>query len=230
MYDATLLKIPQKLHVIWVGDERKRPHQNIATWRDNHPDWEFRLWGNADLERGPWRSKRQMAIYREAGRWEGVADLMRYEILFEHGGVYVDADSISVRPLDAWLRVPGMFVVWESEQHRPGLVANTFIGSMAQHPALAAIIRATSRMHTPLWRRTWHIEGWSGIRPRFRYMEAPPWKIVGPMLFTKMLLPYCPRDVTILPSRLFLPKHFEDKEERPAVYARHDWSSTAKPH
>jgi inositol phosphorylceramide mannosyltransferase catalytic subunit len=93
---------------------------------------------------------RQLKIFRDGGYWDGVADLMRYEILFEHGGVYVDADSTSVRPLDHWLLTPPLFAVWESEQHRPGLIANGFIGSVPQHPALAAIIRATARMNKPV--------------------------------------------------------------------------------
>jgi mannosyltransferase OCH1-like enzyme len=70
---------------------------------------------------------------------------MRYEILHDHGGVYVDADSTCVRPLDDWLRDMRMFAIWESEQHRPGLIANGFIGSAPQHPALAAIIHETTR-------------------------------------------------------------------------------------
>jgi mannosyltransferase OCH1-like enzyme len=72
---------------------------------------------------------------------------MRYEILFEQGGVYVDADSTSVRPLDSWLLAPGMVAAWESEQHRPGFIATTFIGSVPQHPVLSTIIRATSRIY-----------------------------------------------------------------------------------
>jgi hypothetical protein len=45
MYDAAAINIPRIIHVIWIGDERKRQDHNIATWRDNHPAWEFRLWG-----------------------------------------------------------------------------------------------------------------------------------------------------------------------------------------
>jgi hypothetical protein len=230
MYDAAAINIPRIIHVIWIGDERARPEQNIATWRNNHPAWEFRLWGNAELERVPWRGKRQIDIYRAGGCWNGIADLMRYEILFEHGGVYVDADSTSVRPLDSWLLAPRMIAAWESEKHRPGLIATTFIGSVPQHPALAAIIRATSRMNTPMWRRTWTIERWSGLRPHFRYSPSTPaWEMVGPGFFTKMILPFCPKDVTIVPSVLFLPDHFEDTEERQSScipYARHYWGTT----
>lgn len=226
MFDAK--PIPRIIHVIWVGDELKRPDDHIATWRANHPDWQFRLWGNTHLDGVNWRAKRQINIFRKSGHWEGVADLMRYEILHEHGGVYVDADSTSVRPLDEWLLAQHMFAVWESETHRPGLIANTFIGSVPRHPALREIIEATSRMNAPVWRRTWRIEKWRGLRPCFRYKGFLPWQTVGPALFTKKVLPYSPLHATILPSPLFLPRHFEDKEERQSgvIYARHDWGTT----
>ena len=218
------LRIPKKLHVIWVGDESKRPDQWIQTWRDKHPEWEFKVWGNSEYDKLLWKSKRQMEIFRASGHWEGVADLMRYEILYEHGGVYVDADSMCVRSLDDWLLDTRMFAVWESERHRPGLVANTFIGSRSRHPALLAIIRATSRMNKPVWRRS---------RPNpFRWKEVPPWKSVGPVFFTKMILPFCPLDATLLPSVMFLPKHHCDKEERQSslIYAKHEWGTTHKAH
>jgi hypothetical protein len=119
---------------------------------------------------------------------------------------------------------PSRLAVWESERHRPGLIANTFIGSVPQHPALGAIIRATARMNDPVWRRTWRIERWRGIRPCFHYKGFLPWQTVGPIFFTKVVRSYCPLQATILPSVLFLPKHFEDKEERQSsvIYARHD--------
>jgi len=43
-----------------------------------------------------------------------------------------------------------------------------------------------------------------------------------------MIFPFCPLDVTILPSVMFLPKHFLDKQERQSslIYARHGWGTT----
>jgi hypothetical protein len=97
-----------------------------------------------------------------------------------------------LRPRDDWLLEPPMFAVWESESHAPGLIANTFIGCRPGHPALASIVRATARMNDPIWQRTWRIENWRGIRPRFRYEKTYTWKTVGPQFFTKMVLPFCP--------------------------------------
>jgi mannosyltransferase OCH1-like enzyme len=222
--------IPKRLHLIWVGDDAKRPRQSIDSWTNKHPTWEFRLWGNAELDGIQWKAKRQIELFRASGHWEGVADLMRYEILHEHGGVYVDADATSVRPLDDWLLDMRLFAVWESERHAPGLVANGFIGTVPRHPALSSIIRTTSRMNEPVWRRTWEIEGLRGVRPRFRYAPFEPWRTVGPVFFTKMIRPYCPENATILPSVLFLPRHYTEQNDRQSslVYSTHTWGTTHK--
>lgn len=210
--------IPKKLHIIWIGD-KPRPDRWINTWRDQHPEWDFKLWGNEDYKAIDWRSRKQMNQFQASGHWAGVADLMRYEILYRHGGVYVDADSICVRPLDDWLLHNHMFAVRESEKHRPNLVINSFIGAVPDHPALRDIVNATSRMDKPVRRWSWR---------HLRKMNVLPWKSVGPRFFTRMIKPYCPELVTVLPSILFLPKHFLDTDERicESGYARHYWGST----
>jgi len=187
-----------------------------------HPAWEFKIWGNTELDTRVWQSQKQIDIFRAGGHWEGVADLMRYEILYEQGGVYVDADSACVRPLDDWLLDTRMFAVWENEIHSPGLVANGYIGCVPRHPALAAINKVTARMNKRVWRRAWP-------NP-FRWEEILPWKSVGPRFFTKMIMPFCPMDVTILPSILFLPQHYQDTNERQSslIYCRHAWGTTHK--
>ncbi|MBV8060049.1 MAG: hypothetical protein JO126_08185 [Alphaproteobacteria bacterium] len=213
--------IPRKIHVVWVGDEAKRPNSWIETWRVNHPDWEFRLWSNKDLADRHWRAQKQIDIYKNEGQWAGVADLMRYEILYEYGGVYVDADSECLRQLDDWLLQLGMFVAYESERHRPGLIANGFMGCPQGHPVLAKIIGQTSRMCRPTRRWSWQ---------HLSKKNILPWKVTGPRLLTRIIEATKSQDVTILPSILFMPDHFMDKpgdDKRAATgYARHHWGST----
>jgi hypothetical protein len=211
--------------MIWIGDESKRPDEWIGTWRDNHPDWEFRLWGNNDLRDGRWETKRQMEIMADERAWSGVANLMRYEILHRDGGVYVDSDSESVRPLDEWLLDCQLFAVWENEALRPGLVANTFIGSLPGHKVFRRLIDEIVRMKHPLYveRR----DRWSfGLRAR--KVKQASWKTNGPVLFTRVLGEFGHDAVTILPSSLFLPEHFAGHQVRQntLVYARHYWGTT----
>jgi inositol phosphorylceramide mannosyltransferase catalytic subunit len=210
--------IPKNLHAIWIGP-KERPDRWIDTWRDQHPDWQFRLWGNEEYRTIDWVSRKQMDRFEAEGHWAGIADLMRYEILFRYGGFYVDADMACIRPLDEWLLHNHMVAVRESELHRAQLIANSFIGSVAGHPALYDILQATSRMNSPVRRWSWK---------HFRKINILPWKSVGPRFFTKMICPYCPELVTVLPSILFLPQHFLDLTERSCdfIYARHFWGST----
>lgn len=211
--------IPKKLHLIWIGEDERRPTEWIESWRRNHPEWEFRLWGNEDRLSTSWICSRQIEALATAGRWEGVADVMRYEILCEHGGVYVDADSASVRPLDDCLLTTPMFAVWESEEHAPGLIANGFIGAVARHPALLAIIDRIRRLKNPLrMRKPWRL--WT--------TPVAPWKTVGPALFTQVMRAQPDDQIRILPSALFLPDHFlaPDKKLETVVYARHFWQTT----
>ena len=77
--------IPKIIHIVWVGDERKRPDNCIQTWRMLHPDWEIKIWGNDSLTEYAWvNAKHIQAMWlRELN---GVADMMRWEILYRGQG------------------------------------------------------------------------------------------------------------------------------------------------
>jgi mannosyltransferase OCH1-like enzyme len=209
--------IPRKLHLIWVGDQSNQPSSNIESWREKHPGWEVKVWGNAEYESVQWICKRQMEAFHKHEMLAGVADIMRYEILCEHGGVYVDADSTCLRPIDE-LRMHRMFAVYESEQHAPGVVANGFIGSVPGHPVLTSLISEIYRLKDPTQKWAW---------AQMKYRKVLPWRSVGPKLFTQIIKRH-PTGTELLPSILFLPQHYKDKEERDIqlAYARHHWAST----
>ncbi|MBV8662591.1 MAG: glycosyltransferase family 2 protein, partial [Hyphomicrobiales bacterium] len=38
-------KIVRTIHVVWIGDETRRPDNCIDTWRDQNPDWRVVVWG-----------------------------------------------------------------------------------------------------------------------------------------------------------------------------------------
>lgn len=217
---AHIMKIPKTIHIIWVGDESKRPEDFIQTWKDNHPSWTVNVWGNYSLNKSTWRCQKQIDAFANAGMWHGVADIMRYEILSTYGGVYVDADSISVRPLDEEFLNNSLFAVYESEVHVPKLIANGFIGSIPGHPALEDIVEHISSLNDPLNKLCFR---WYGLKRR----RVPAWKSVGPKLFSRILKKHVAK-VTIFPSIMFLPQHYKDTAERSGgpIYARHVWGKT----
>lgn len=201
------IMIPKILHFIWVGDETKCPVNCIDTWREKHPDWEIRLWGNAELGQTNWINYAHMNAMA-AREFNGVADMMRWEILYTHGGVLVDADSICRRPLDEELLDCPAFACWENEIARPGLIAAGYFGCEAENPFVGQII--------------------TDIAAETSVVEAMAWETVGPKRLTDTYRKYAYTPLRIYPSHYFIPQHFTGLTYQGSgpVYADQLWGST----
>lgn len=103
------MTVPRRLHQIWVGNPIPRAQRDLV--EHNRlllgPSWEVRLWGNADITKENFPHtfayiQKAMRIGKRRGKvlWAQISDLMRYEILYHHGGIYMDAGIQLVRPLD----------------------------------------------------------------------------------------------------------------------------------
>lgn len=114
--------IPHKLHVIWIGDETKTPWGNIDSWRDKHPDWEFKLWNNTDLEAYEWQRRDMIDEYLKYKNYPAVADVMRYQILLDQGGFVAPADSVCLHNIEPLLNCEALGI-YENEKVRPGLIS-----------------------------------------------------------------------------------------------------------
>lgn len=201
--------IPKLIHFIWVGDESKRPDNCIETWRTMNPDWDFLLWGNAELEGMEWVNRAHMTAMADR-ELNGVADMMRWEILHAHGGIVVDADSIALRPLPDSLLDCEAFACWENEIVRPGLIAAGYFGSVAGTPFLKQII--------------------DDIAAEPTVVHEMAWQTVGPQRLTDSYRKYAYSKLRIYPSHYFIPQHFSGAayEGSDPVYAHQLWGSTRR--
>jgi mannosyltransferase OCH1-like enzyme len=201
--------VPKLLHFIWVGDETKRPTNCIETWRALNPDYEIVLWGNAELEEQDWFNRAHMtAMYgRELN---GVADMMRWEILNAMGGIVLDADSIALRPLDDHLLDCEAFACWENEIARPGLIAAGYFGCAPGNAFVEQIIR--------------------DIAADESVTHDMAWKTVGPQRLTESYRKYGYSKLRIYPSHYFIPQHFTGLtyDGSDPVYAHQLWGSTRR--
>ncbi len=200
--------IPKQLHIIWVGDESKRPDECIETWGRLNPSYQLRVWGNADLQREPWVMSERMQGWATR-ELNGLADVMRWEILLRHGGVALDADSICVRPLEDWLLEADAFAAWEQELIRPGLIACGALGCSAANPFIARIMRDIVSDPDPYGERAW--------------------KKVGPSRITETWQATGYAGLTIYPSHFFYPDHYTGLTYTGSgtVFARQAWGSTS---
>ena len=199
--------IPKKLHIVWVGDESKRPDNCISTWVRLNPDWEIRVWGNADLAKESWRNAKHI-VDMSSRELNGVADLMRYEILYYHGGFAIDADSVCVKPLEDWLLNAPEFTCWENEIARPGLLACGYLAAERGSPFIGQIIE--DLYETPT------------------VVDDMAWKTTGPLLLTNTWQKYKYTGLTVYPSHYFIPRHFTGVEYKGSghVFAKQYWGST----
>jgi len=199
-------KIPKIIHQIWLGD-KPLPKKLMKTWKDKHPGWQYILWRDESLEIIKFRAMPQIDQMLMAGKYNGAADIMRYNILHELGGFVAPADSICVNPIDDLLDLE-CFCCYENEKVRPGLLS-PIIGTYSGNPLFDFIVHVLENT------------------PDVLYDDA--WKVTGNALLTgavqKTNFP-----IHILPSYTFLPEHYtgEIYKGKGKIYSRHFWGSTKR--
>lgn len=94
-------KIPKIIHQIWLGSPLPKQYKKYQkSWRHHHPDWEYKLWTDADVEAFQLHNKK---LFDEAKNYGEKSDIFRYEILHRYGGVYIDTDIECLKPFDIFI-------------------------------------------------------------------------------------------------------------------------------
>ena len=210
---APQYKIPKILHQLWIGDQSKRPALLMETWKKMHPDWEYIAWDEAELEKRGVVLECQQQI-KDIPEINGKADIIRWNILYQYGGVFEDADSICLDSLDPdiFLTKNG-FSCYENEDTRKGLVCCGSMGFPPKHPLLRDILDSISKLD---------------LRPEVCNLKA--WVTCACVLETNLLNTGNYPDFTVFPSHMFIPHHFSGPryQGHKRVYAYQAWGSTYK--
>ena len=122
--------IPRTFHQIWLGSKPlPEAHADYRqSWLDHHPGWELRLWTEADLPSDLRRPEAAERLRTPAER----SSILRLELLWRFGGVYVDTDFECLRPIEPLIEDAVFFI----GRSKPGCVHNALFGSIAGHPIL----------------------------------------------------------------------------------------------
>lgn len=98
--------IPKKIHYCWVGEKplSELAKKCIASWKKYCPDYEIIEWNetNYDFQKNEYM--------REAYKnkvWGFVPDYARLDIIYEHGGIYLDTDVEIIKSFDEILECSG---------------------------------------------------------------------------------------------------------------------------
>lgn len=203
------MTIPKIIHQLWIGP-RPMPSKFMDTWRDKHPDYEYIRWTEAEISRRGIQFECQNEIDRMS-EINGKADIIRWEILYHYGGIFLDADSICIEPFDESFLSKNAFAGFENENVRKGLVATGTMGFIPNHPLCRAAID---------WIRS------NDTCPETCGHRA--WYTVGPGLLTRLLETGKYSSFMVYPSYSFLPIHFtgDRYNGHKKVYAYQEWGST----
>lgn len=208
------MSVPQIFHQIWVppGEENDpKVETSKNSWVKHNPGWVHFLWHDRYLG---WLQHRD--LYDDApnlvpadavGQFR--SDIARLEILHKFGGMYVDCDTICMRPIetalaghDAWAAAED--AVW---------VGNTYLAAKAHHPVFAELVEKLRENVTRNKGR--------GLRPN---------RLSGPRYLTPI---WNRHGCYVAPSRLWFPYSYVDLKRGKVptyvskeVYSVHQWRHT----
>ena len=219
--------IPKIIHQLWIGP-KPPPTKFMQTWKDKHEKlgFEYIFWNEQEFIKRGFTSQLQSRI-DSMSEWNGKADILRWEILYKYGGVFVDADSICIEPFDTLIQKYKAFAGYENEKvRRAGWAPKGYDDVLAStHPLIATGTMAFPPNHElPKMAIEWIKNNEICIEK----INRRAWRTVGPGLLTRLYFRKRWSDITILPSYLFLPIHCSGLQyiEHGKVYAYQEWGST----
>jgi mannosyltransferase OCH1-like enzyme len=147
-------QIPKILHLIWIGD--KSPPKLMNTWLTDfpkkYPDWTVKVWGNDDV-----KFLQNKKEYDDISEICGKADILRYEIMYHYGGVYIDADTSFLNTLP---ESPGLLNFFREDNN---LIANTYIACIPKHPFMKLIVDSLPKHY----QQNKHLQAWQSVGPTY---------------------------------------------------------------
>lgn len=156
-------QIPKIIHQIWMGDVAKAPLDNMFGCKDLvvQNGWSYKLWDDEAIDRELFPKMINAEAFSEFPNLHGKSDILRYEILYHWGGVYVDSDTICLRytsttprcyiinlafrPFDVLLSQTRMekkeaFLAYENEDKRGTLLGSSILGAIQYSDAMLGCI------------------------------------------------------------------------------------------
>jgi Glycosyltransferase sugar-binding region containing DXD motif len=134
--------VPRTFHWTWLGP-RPLPPQYAAyqqRWLKLHPKWNGILWTEKSRPR-----LHNEQLYAEATTWAGKSDILRLELLAEHGGVFLDCHVEPLRNIEPLLNGHSLCLPYES----PCYLTTRMMASAKGHPTVLRFIEEIRRRWVP---------------------------------------------------------------------------------
>ena len=126
--------IPKIMHFIWIG-KNIIPDlyiYYIESWIKNHEDWLFFFWNDNNIPK-----LINQKEYDNSNTYAMKADILRYELLYIFGGIYIDCDFLCLKNIESLIENYKGFSAYESEE----FVAIGIMGFVENDKILENIIK-----------------------------------------------------------------------------------------
>ncbi len=139
--------IPKIIHQTWKDTQvPDRWRDYVDSWKRLHPHWEYRLWTDKDARCFIAEHHREFLARFDAYPLNiQRADAIRYFVLYKYGGLYVDMDVESLRPIDELFAGRSVVIAPEPAFLLPHfgrheMVTNAIMASVPEHPFFLAVM------------------------------------------------------------------------------------------
>ena len=165
-------KIPKILHWIWIGPKSfpRESVEYVRSWLGKHPDWTCYFWTDRErvlphpalkvrmIQDLKWENERLKEFYLNSPNFGEQSDILRLEILYQEGGIYVDHDVKCLKSFDPLNRAFDLYCGMEMP-YKTGLASSV-------HPTNNTV---AARKGHPILKRCmeWLDENWDSIEKAY---------------------------------------------------------------
>lgn len=191
--------IPKKIHYCWFGGNPlpELAIKCIESWKKYCPDYEIIEWNERNYNIGE-----KCDYVREAytaKKWAFVSDYARYDILYQHGGLYFDTDVEIIKSIEEIVK-NGSFMGFEYSKNKEIKVASGLgIGSLPKQRFYKEILGYYDKIH---------FINKDGSYNQITIVEYTTNLLKKYGLFEKNIIQKV-EDITIYPTEYFCPLNYE---------------------
>jgi inositol phosphorylceramide mannosyltransferase catalytic subunit len=172
MVELSRTSVPRCFHQIWLGSRPVPPTVDAWAAHAAAHGYHHRLWREADLAQSGYDDHPALRHMLDEGDFPGAVDVVRYMILRDFGGIYLDCDWFPARSdvsVHDFLPMTGLSAFAEDTPRNTGrgsmLFANSFIATPSGNPVLARLCDVLTVVVGDLG-------------------DVPAWWSTGPLIFT----------------------------------------------
>ena len=184
--------VPKIFHFIHLGTNDIAPlvKRTVSSWLRFHPNWQVKLWRDKDLP----NVSKLIPLIRSVTKWAQKADILRMEVLYQYGGVYLDTDFEAFGRLDPWV------------ESVPGAICNEVpITDLRTQRSISNGFFAIAKRHNLARRALVHLQSRSRLNTAWINQETGPF-------FFRNVLGEDVRALRVIPSHILFPVTFKERK------------------